>query len=565
MISLIISLLPLATARAIGAHPDSQHLYTPTTDNKWSCLANPEIILEWSQVNDNFCDCPDGSDEPGTGACIDTPFWCVNDGFEGRYAPGSIVGDGVCDYSCCCDGSDEWMNEDVLCEDRCVSMKEAHDLAEREKEEKEREGKEKVELIKKKAQKMRQQLEHDLDQEQKLLSFDQREIAKFQKILDSRDQTEHAALYKQIQLELDTLRTTTFGKFDAMAVEQRNFDSLTSILTLLDDQFNHNLNDAVVKETLTSFKGLMNDHTYGVELSKLQQDVFKTMGRGIRHTLDSSPQIVNKIKQAYRSYAQTIREVTELETFLNEFIQGYNPNFNDMAVKQAVGSFQDYLSNKESIVVSASFVEDVVTSLSSIENKVNSVKTSDVDSSIKAPIGATEKGSFYQKLRSKLHFYFQDFLGVAPRSSLKPELSNDEISEALNELSTHAKSSRLRITNIQQQLNKPYGPGDILRAMDSITISQNLNEYEYKIELISSIQQIPAVGQPVVIGQYQDASLNDDNTLVVHYTQGSKCWNGPSRSARVVFECGGKNELLSVSEPEKCEYLFKVRGPLGCL
>ncbi|CAE7240831.1 PSL4 [Symbiodinium sp. KB8] len=67
-----------------------------------------------SKVNDDFCDCPDGSDEPGTGeanlpharaaACANGKFYCVNKGFRGVYLPSSRVGDGVCD---CCDGSDE--------------------------------------------------------------------------------------------------------------------------------------------------------------------------------------------------------------------------------------------------------------------------------------------------------------------------------------------------------------------------------------------------------------------------------------------------------------------------
>lgn len=44
----------------------------------------------------------------------------------------------------------------------------------------------------------------------------------------------------------------------------------------------------------------------------------------------------------------------------------------------------------------------------------------------------------------------------------------------------------------------------------------------------------------------------------------AKCWNGPNRSVDVIFSCGTKNELLSVSEPEKCEYRFKVTSPAMC-
>ena len=55
-------------------------------------------------VNDNFWDCNDGSDEPGTSACGNVEFYCKNPGFRGDYIATSKVDDGVCD---CWDGSDE--------------------------------------------------------------------------------------------------------------------------------------------------------------------------------------------------------------------------------------------------------------------------------------------------------------------------------------------------------------------------------------------------------------------------------------------------------------------------
>ena len=71
-------------------------------DKKFTCL-DKKGTINLSQINDDFCDCADGSDEPGTSACSNGRFYCINKGYRGKYLPSMYVNDGVCD---CCDGSD---------------------------------------------------------------------------------------------------------------------------------------------------------------------------------------------------------------------------------------------------------------------------------------------------------------------------------------------------------------------------------------------------------------------------------------------------------------------------
>ncbi|KAL5285227.1 hypothetical protein ACFFRR_007150 [Megaselia abdita] len=97
------------------------HAYKPDSKNMFHCLSDSKAI-PYSRVNDDFCDCADGSDEPSTNACANGKFYCryQKRHITGRgrdfYIPSSRVNDRVCD---CCDGSDE-TDSNVNCRNRCL-------------------------------------------------------------------------------------------------------------------------------------------------------------------------------------------------------------------------------------------------------------------------------------------------------------------------------------------------------------------------------------------------------------------------------------------------------------
>lgn len=62
------------------------------------------------------------NDSLGTSACPNGRFHCPNIGHRAQTLPSSRVNDGVCD---CCDGADEWANEEAQCSNTCSSLGEA--------------------------------------------------------------------------------------------------------------------------------------------------------------------------------------------------------------------------------------------------------------------------------------------------------------------------------------------------------------------------------------------------------------------------------------------------------
>ena len=82
-----------------GVPSDLLDKYTQTSENqKFKCLKSNEEI-PFSSVNDNYCDCADGSDEPATSACSnsdlsfsdDVKFYCRNKHYKSQYISHSKV------------------------------------------------------------------------------------------------------------------------------------------------------------------------------------------------------------------------------------------------------------------------------------------------------------------------------------------------------------------------------------------------------------------------------------------------------------------------------------------
>lgn len=83
--------------------------YRPDSDNEFKCKTSSQRIA-FEQVNDDYCDCSDNSDEPSTAACPNGIFYCDTQPPKRKTftVPSGKVNDGICD---CCDGSDEWLHE----------------------------------------------------------------------------------------------------------------------------------------------------------------------------------------------------------------------------------------------------------------------------------------------------------------------------------------------------------------------------------------------------------------------------------------------------------------------
>lgn len=281
----------------LGRWTDQGHFTTVAKfyelKDSFTCIGNPSVTIPASRVNDNSCDCPDGSDEPGTSACayldpLSPPqpmpaslhgstnasnalpgFWCANEGHIGAYVPFMYVNDGVCDYDLCCDGTEEYRGVGgVKCENRCSQIGKEWRRVEKER-------KDNLE----KANKRR------------------RTMAKESKELRRRVEAKIAGLEEEVK-GLEAKRDELKQKYDDVEKSERG---------------------KVVKGTGTGKLGVLMDLARS-RVNELRDALNVVIGQ--RNELQG--------------------KVEELQGILAAFKEEYNPNFNDEGVKKAVRAWEDY-------------------------------------------------------------------------------------------------------------------------------------------------------------------------------------------------------------------------------
>ncbi|GAB2262993.1 hypothetical protein Droror1_Dr00003990 [Drosera rotundifolia] len=102
----------LSAPSLIGVHPLDEKYF----DSELIKCKDGSKWFSRDRINDDFCDCVDGTDEPGTSACPRGRFYCRNVGSRPQFLFSSRVNDNICD---CCDGSDEY-DSSVNCPNACV-------------------------------------------------------------------------------------------------------------------------------------------------------------------------------------------------------------------------------------------------------------------------------------------------------------------------------------------------------------------------------------------------------------------------------------------------------------
>ncbi|KJZ76918.1 hypothetical protein HIM_03795 [Hirsutella minnesotensis 3608] len=516
-----------------GVGPDFATHYEGKSD--FSCITAPSIKLSSSRINDNTCDCPDGSDEPGTAACafIDplspeqplpgSPsgttntsnalpgFWCANKGHIGAYVPFSYVNDGVCDYDICCDGSEEPSGK---CENRCVEI-----------------GKEYRRLEDEKQKKM--------DKAQKKRNAMLKEAAELRRQAETRmaDMTREIATLEAAKADL-----------------QKKYE------------------EAKVQDTGRVIRGPKSGGKLGVLVT-----MAKTRVEELREYMSSIAD----------QRSQLEKKVEELHHILSKLKEEYNPNFNDEGVKSAIKSFEDFAA-REAASPQEPYSQMATLEILKEDGPDNGINWSEFeDQADDTDILYNFEAYLPAFLRNMLHQKMQVLRVWLIRNGLLAETAKEgdesqvvkAAREAVEAVENQVGDKQRSIDDEKRDLEKDYGPSDIFRALKGKSVSIESGEYTYELHWLDQTSQVSKKGHGSTnMGNFVriDREMADDEErldgkslgkgerMVMRYEDGLGCWNGPRRRTDVWLGCAETEELWRVSEAEKCVYKMEVGTPAAC-
>ncbi|KAM6905039.1 glucosidase 2 subunit beta [Xenentodon cancila] len=475
----------------------------------FTCLDGSRTI-PFDRVNDDYCDCQDGSDEPGTAACPNGSFHCTNAGFRPAFIPSSRINDGICD---CCDTTDEY-NSGATCENTC-----------RELGRKERENLKELAEIAKEGFLLKQQLIQDAKRGH------EEKKAKLGDVQGSK---------KDLETKVEALRTVKD------AAEQPEKEAKDRHLKAWEEQ----------KAVILMEKDKARMAEVFAELDK-DADGVVLVAELLSHSEldpDSDGSFTEAEAQGILGGADNVDTVA-FESVWNNIKDKYISE-SSADIPAPVDTSTEEIREPVSDTDSEPYPDDdIQEEEDDDEDDGEDDDMDDADYKVPPSVQTRDKKENEEETMPPYDQDTQSLIDAAQKA--RDEF--DEAERALREVDD-------QIRNLEKEISFDFGPSSEFAYLYSQCYELNTSEYIYKLCPFNRVSQKPKYGgSETNLGSWGKWAGPEDNIYaLMKYEHGTGCWQGPSRSTTVKITCGKETTVTSTSEPSRCEYLMEFTSPAIC-
>lgn len=173
---------------------------------------------------------------------------------------------------------------------------------------------------------------------------------------------------------------------------------------------------------------------------------------------------------------------------------------------------------------------------------------------------------------------FIDVGVVAKGDELAIRLKLAELEEAEDRLENDVSSLQAKVRDLEDSIGgddpDKFGPNGELHSLRDKCFEVEEGKYVYEVCLFGKATQKDkgSTGAGTNLGKWTRAStetVTDEKNReypqrIWHWENGTKCWNGPQRSATAYVTCGAETKVLSADEPDTCRYVLDMESPIAC-
>ena len=517
---------------------------------------NGQLFLNRSCVNDDFCDCDDGTDEPGFSACSSSTFHCLNRGYKIVSIPASRVDDGICD---CCDGSDEGTR--VNCPNICDTVAQS-----------EKAHLEKIKTAYEIGSKIREEYIEEVQERSKVASMqfeeykkeveqkkNEIEIIRERRIREEETEDQEAKLKREQIMEkvserlgteilrIDYITQLVSTLFDLLLLTEDDVRDATHTLLMPSNEHDDN-NDEVPPEDIDTYHNEDVEHEDTVGKDIVPQDEEAEKKRKEEEAISSC--LITNYTTDPRIHLLCVHNPTE--TFLRDLL---------LHVVQEKNAFNEFQLIYGYFIINGR--------MDGAREYAQSMLGTGGDEQQQQQQHEGQLNTCPTEFSNKegLCTFGNDLITLL--NEAEKEYVRKEAQEArtsLSNLEASLKAAEAKVIDAERSTRdlQQYPDNLAFVALRGQCFKTVDGKFTYDLCLMQSVTQ-SAVGENTVeLGRFAGFENHDDGKVVMKFDGGDHCYAHGPRTATVDVSCGQDNILSDASEPSTCAYQLKFESPAAC-